>query len=86
MCDLCQHYPCATNCPNYEEKPVCCCDKCGEDIFAGDIFYEIKIEGFLTQNLCEDCIEDSKKYAEHDLPDEDDYDKYETEEEYVETV
>ena len=71
MCELCQHHPCITRCPNYEEKPVCCCDICGEDIFAGDVYYEIKVEGFVTQNICEDCIEDSKCYAEHEEPDPD---------------
>lgn len=71
MCDLCQHYPCKTACPNYEEKPVCYCDICGEGIFNGDMYYNIKVEGVNPQYICEDCIEDCKTYAEWDEPDPD---------------
>lgn len=61
MCDECRHSPCITRCPNYEEKPLFYCDRCGEGIFNGEIYYKIA-----DMMLCEDCISDSKTYAEWD--------------------
>ena len=39
-----------------EENPVCHCDGCGEELYAGDIYYRIGL-----QKLCPDCLRD---YAE----------------------
>lgn len=66
MCEECRHYPCISNCPNHVEEPVCSCDICGEDIFQGQLYYEID-----SQNICEECIENGKRYAEHEEPDTD---------------
>ena len=36
-----------------EENPVCHCDGCGEELYAGDIYYRIGL-----QKLCPDCLRD----------------------------
>lgn len=66
MCNICQKIPCDKRCPNADPKPVCFCDKCGGDIDEGSTFYEIKIEGYPTFNLCEHCVDRSAAIAEVD--------------------
>lgn len=61
MCDLCFHSPCVSNCPNFEPQAVCYCDICGESIFNGDVFYEIA-----DMKICEECVDNSKSYAEYE--------------------
>ena len=56
MCDLRNHFPCLSGCPNAEEEqPVCTCHKCKEPIFEGDRIAEI--DGHI---LCESCVEGIK--------------------------
>lgn len=67
MCSDCGHFPCVSRCPNYEEKPLFYCDRCGEGIFDGDKFYQIDgIIDVKTLLICEDCMSDFGKYAEHE--------------------
>ena len=66
MCDLCGHYPCISRCPNYSEDPLYTCDNCGGEIYSGEHFYKIAIEGYPTQILCEDCIDSFGEYAEEE--------------------
>ena len=73
MCDLCRHYPCVDNCPNYEPLVLAVCDSCGGEIYAGEHYFEIPLEGYPTFNICEDCMGGFGKYAEVDEPDSDDY-------------
>lgn len=62
MCSECRRTPCHPRCPNANEPPVVCkCDICGDGIYDGDAFYVI---GEL--NVCEDCVDNSKTYAEID--------------------
>lgn len=73
MCEECRHYPCLSNCPNYEPLVLAVCDSCGGEIYAGEHYFEIPLEGYPTFNICEDCMDDFGKYAEVDEPDPDDY-------------
>ena len=68
MCDLCRHYPCASNCPNAPE-PVAMytCDNCGEGIFDGEHYYKIdNVADVKTLLICDECMRDSKCYAEYE--------------------
>ena len=51
------------NDPRESESPVCECDECGEGIYDGEDYYEIKGNCY-----CEKCIEKFRKTAEE--PDE----------------
>lgn len=66
MCEICRQFPCNRHCPNSQEKPMYTCDCCGGEIYKGDYYYQIAVEGYPTQILCEDCIEESKRCAEED--------------------
>ena len=67
MCDLCGHFPCISRCPNYEPEAVYTCDRCGVGIYDGETFYQINdISDVKTLIICEDCISDTKQYAEHE--------------------
>lgn len=66
MCDICRQHPCSRHCPNNTEKPLFVCDSCGAGIFEGEHFFEITVEGYLTYNICEDCIDSFGRYAERD--------------------
>ena len=66
MCDLCGHNPCISRCPNFEEEAICYCDNCGCGIFSGEHYYRIAIEGYPTQNLCEECVDNFGEYAENE--------------------
>ena len=59
MCDECKKHPCHPRCPNADEPIAHVCDMCGGSIFVGDEMYVIYDDTF-----CEDCIRDSKTYAE----------------------
>ena len=72
MCDLCGRYPCADSCPNYEPLVLAVCDACGGEIYAGEHYYEIPLEGYPTFNICEECMDDFGRYAEVSEP-KDDY-------------
>lgn len=62
MCDICLQYPCHPRCPNADEPPVACeCDLCNGNIYEGDAVYVI--DGI---HVCEDCIDNSRTYAEID--------------------
>lgn len=65
MCDICRKYPCDRHCPNSEEKPMYTCDSCGGEIYAGEHYFEIPLEGYPTFNICKDCMDDFGKYAEN---------------------
>ena len=42
MCDICQHSPCLSRCPNAPEpEKVYQCEHCGEDIIEGEEYIEI---------------------------------------------
>lgn len=42
MCDICQHNPCLSRCPNAPEPAkVYRCEFCGEDIVEGEEYIEI---------------------------------------------
>ena len=64
MCNVCGRTPCSKKCPNSDVKRLYYCDKCGTEIYEGDVFYQIEVEGYVTQLLCEDCVTESKRYAE----------------------
>lgn len=54
MCEICLHEPCDPRCPNADlPKVVLTCDKCGEDIYEGDEYYE-DIDG---ECICESCMD-----------------------------
>lgn len=65
MCEECRHYPCSRHCPNNTEKPLFVCDSCGCDIYAGEHFYQISVEGYPTFMICDECNDRSGKYAEN---------------------
>jgi len=65
MCDICRQHPCSRHCPNSTEKPLNVCDSCGCDIYTGEHYFEIPIEGYPTFNICEGCMDDFGKYAEN---------------------
>lgn len=73
MCDICRRNPCSKHCPNSTEKPLNVCDSCGDDIFEGEHFFEVTVEGYQTFNICEECMDSFGKYAEVDEPNPDDY-------------
>lgn len=65
MCEDCRHYPCITECPNYEENPVFTCDCCGNEIFDGEKYYLLDdIPDVKTLILCKECIDGFGRYAE----------------------
>lgn len=64
MCDICRRNPCSKHCPNNTEKPLFVCDSCGDDIFEGEHFFEVTVEGYQTFNVCEDCMDSFGRYAE----------------------
>ena len=62
MCYECRQIPCHPRCPNAGEPPIVCyCDTCGDVIRDGDVMFVID-----NYRFCEDCIEDSRTYAEFD--------------------
>ena len=64
MCEECRHYPCISSCPNFEAEALYYCDNCGGEIYSGEHYYRITIEGYPTQNLCEECVDSFGEYAE----------------------
>lgn len=52
MCEMCGHYPCMDNCPNYKPFPMYKCAECGEDLYVGNTAYKIG-----ESYYCEDCCE-----------------------------
>lgn len=64
MCEECRHWPCVSSCPNFVAEPVCYCDNCGGEIYSGEHYYRITIEGYPTQNLCEECVDSFGEYAD----------------------
>ena len=56
MCVECRRTPCPTDCINYEMKPVTSCGSCGDDIYLGDDYYQLK-----DDIICVDCIHKYKK-------------------------
>ena len=64
--------PCVSNCPNYEPLVLAVCDSCGGEIYAGEHYFEVSLEGYPTFNICEECMDDFGKYAEVSEP-KDDY-------------
>lgn len=61
MCEICRMSPCHSRCPNAPDTPVCKCEICGENIYAGEVMYVIEGE-----NICENCIDRGRTYAELD--------------------
>lgn len=62
MCSECRQYPCHPMCPNADEPPIVCeCEICGQGICAGDTKYVID-----GSNICEDCVDNGRTYAELD--------------------
>lgn len=61
MCMECRRSPCHPRCPNAVHIPVCECEQCGSEIYEGETMYVINGE-----NICENCITDSRTYAEFD--------------------
>ena len=60
MCDICLQSPCNPRCPNAEEPKVYTrCEVCGGKIYEGDDFYKV-----LDIDVCEDCLQNSRKCAE----------------------
>jgi len=61
MCDLCRHYPCIKQCPNYDpyEDGFITCPRCGERLIVGDTWYP-------ELEVCEFCIDDYEKEIETD--------------------
>ena len=47
--------------PRDDAEPVCHCELCGDDIYAGETIYEID-----DNIICEKCIENSRKIARED--------------------
>lgn len=66
MCDICRRNPCSKHCPNNTKKPLLVCDSCGDDIFEGEHFFEVTVEGYQTFNICEDCMDSFGRYAENE--------------------
>lgn len=66
MCDECKHYPCVSNCPNFEPTALAVCDACGCDIYAGEHYFEIPIEGYPTFMICDEYNDGFGKYAERE--------------------
>lgn len=50
------------------EPPVCFnCDRCGNAIYDGDTFFQINdISDVKTLIICEECISETKQYAEYE--------------------
>lgn len=44
-----------------EPKVFCYCSECEEPIYIGDLYYKFEFE-----NLCVDCMEDHKKWADYE--------------------
>ena len=61
MCKECLQTPCHPRCPNAEEKVVCYCELCGNEIYEGETMYAID-----DMKICEDCVYHSKTTAELD--------------------
>ena len=60
MCSECWQHPCHPQCPNAPEPPaVFVCSGCGEEIVAGEDYWDI-----LGEQFCENCIDDSRRTAE----------------------
>ena len=55
MCEICQQYPCHSQCPNYEYHKVGTCDKCGKDLYEE---YEIWTDDNGNEFCSEDCAKD----------------------------
>ena len=51
MCEICGYTPCLPACPNSDEaKPIHHCQKCGDDLYEGDVCYDVDGDIY-----CEDC-------------------------------
>lgn len=54
MCDICQHNPHLSGCPNAPDPvPVLACVQCGEGIWDGDRFLDLD-----SGPVCMDCLRD----------------------------
>lgn len=53
MCEECRHYPCRSDCPNYEPPVAYKCDGCGDDIHVGDTVYIVNLDK--EYRYCEYC-------------------------------
>lgn len=53
MCEYCRQFTCPAGCPNAEVKAVAVCEKCGDDIVAGEGYYE-----YFGNHYHEDCFEE----------------------------
>ena len=62
MCDICWQTPCHNRCPNTDVHYVCKCVNCGNEIYDGDVCYDINGEIW-----CEDCITDCRTFASEDI-------------------
>lgn len=59
-CQFCHQLPHHVSCPNAPEpQPVLPCENCGEDIYEGELYYDLPAE-----KLCRKCIKDSETIAE----------------------
>lgn len=64
-CEHCRQFPHNPRCPMADEPPmVHLCDWCKGEIREGDEFYRI-----IHENVCAECIEDSRMTAEFEEPD-----------------
>ena len=67
MCMECGHNPCVSRCPNFEPQAVYTCDNCGGAIYDGEVYYKIDdVADVKTLLICEECMRESKCYAEYE--------------------
>lgn len=67
MCEDCGHNPCVSCCPNFEPQAVYTCDNCGGTICDGEVYFKIdNVADVKTLLICEECMRDSKCYAEYE--------------------
>lgn len=57
MCEICRQTPCHNMCPNAEEQPVVgTCSVCGDDIYAGEYFFEITEDKRVHKSCAGDLV------------------------------
>lgn len=68
MCYECGSHPCVSSCPN--AKRIVChkCVNCKDDIYDGEIFYNLNGDAW-----CEECIDEAKTFADYEIDQEDVY-------------